>query len=157
MASPLISLRYKSKEMHTLPSKLLVEIILTVQLSMLRISMAIKQVTVYQFMSSFFRKNITNNPVCEYREIENTPHFCLHCNLNGQLRHALLDRVLTYCQPTVNVFLFGNTDLTDVENAELFLAVQDYILKKYISAKEQRYTFESSYNSCTHNSLIKTK
>ena len=47
----------------------------------------------------------------------------------GRLRHALLDRVSTYCQPTVNVFLYGNTDLTDVENAEFFSAVQDYILK----------------------------
>ena len=55
--------------------------------------------------------------------------FFLHCNLYGQLRHALLDRVSTYCQPTVNVFLYGNTDLTDVENAEIFSAVQDYISK----------------------------
>ena len=55
--------------------------------------------------------------------------FFLHCNLYGQLRHAFLDRVSTYCQPTVNVFLYGNTDLTDVGNAELFSAVQDYILK----------------------------
>ena len=53
----------------------------------------------------------------------------LHCNLYGQLRHNLLDRVSTYCQPTVNVFLCGNTDLSDVENAELFSAVQYNILK----------------------------
>ena len=66
--------------------------------------------------------------MCECGENENTSHFFLHCNLYGQLRHALLDTVSTYCQPTVNVFLYGNTDLTDVENAELFSAVQDYIL-----------------------------
>ena len=41
----------------------------------------------------------------------------------------MLDRVSTYCQPTVNIFLYGNTELTDVANAELFSAVQDYILK----------------------------
>ena len=76
-----------------------------------------------------FQKNIIDNPVCECDEIANTSHFLLHCNLYGQLRHALLDRVSTYCQPTVNVFLYGNPDLTDVENAELFSAVQDYILK----------------------------
>ena len=76
-----------------------------------------------------FQKNFMDNPVCECGEIENTSHFFLHCNLYGQLRHALLDRVSTYCQPTVNIFLYGNTDLTDVENAELFSAVQDYILK----------------------------
>ena len=79
-----------------------------------------------------FQKNIIDNPACEYGEIENTSHFFLHCNLYGQLRHDLLDRVSTYCQPTVNVFLYGNTDLTDVENvenAELLAAVQHYILK----------------------------
>ena len=71
-----------------------------------------------------FNKNIIDNPVCECGEIENTSPFFLHCNLSGQLRHALLDRVSTYCQP-MSVF----SDLTDVENAELFSAVQDYILK----------------------------
>ena len=65
--------------------------------------------------------------MCECSEIGNTSHFFLHCNLYGQLRHDLLDRVSTYCQPTVNVFLYGNTDLTDVENAELFSAVQHYM------------------------------
>ena len=74
--------------------------------------------------------------MCGCDEIENTSHFFLHCNLYGQLRHELLDRVSTYCQPTANVFLYGNvlpdqTDLTetDAENAELFSAVQHYILK----------------------------
>ena len=76
-----------------------------------------------------FQKNIIDNPVCERGKIEDTSNFFLHCNLYGQLRHALLVRVSTYCQPTVNVFLYGNTDLRDVENAELFSAVQDNILK----------------------------
>ena len=58
--------------------------------------------------------------MCECSEIGNTSHFFLHSNLYGQLRHDLLDRVSTYCQPTVDLFLYGNTDLTDVENAELF-------------------------------------
>ena len=71
----------------------------------------------------------TLRKIKDLSEIENTSHFFLHCNLYGQLRHALLDRVSTYCQPTVNVYLYGNTDLADVENAELFSAVQDYILK----------------------------
>ena len=66
--------------------------------------------------------------MCECCKIENTPFF-LHCNLYGQLRHALLDRVSTYCQPTVNVSLYGNTDLLDVENAELFSAVEYYTFK----------------------------
>ena len=99
-----------------------------------------------------FQKNIIDYPECECCEIENTSHyFFFHCNLYGQLRHSLLDRVSTYCQPTVNVFLYGNTDLTAVENAELFSAVQDNILKQNVSAKEQKYTFENSYNRCTHN------
>ena len=70
--------------------------------------------------------------MCECGEIENTSYFFLHCNLYGQLRHDLLDRVSTFCQPTVNVFLYGNTDLTDVVTAELFSAVQHY---EYIKNK----------------------
>ena len=54
---------------------------------------------------ALFQKNTIDNPVCECGEIENTSHFFLHCNLYGHLRHALLDRASTYCQPTVNVFL----------------------------------------------------
>ena len=65
-------------------------------------------------------ENIIDYPVCECGEIENTSHFFLHCNLYGQLRHALLDRASTYCQPTVNVFLYGNTDLTDVKMQNSF-------------------------------------
>ena len=34
------------------------------------------------------------------------------------IKHDLLDRVSTYCQPTVNVFLYGITDRSDVENAD---------------------------------------
>ena len=89
--------------------------------------------------------------MCECGEIENTSYFFLHCNLYVQFRHDLLDRVSTYCQPTVNVFLYGNTGLTDFENAQLFSAVQHYILKTNVSATEHRYTFESSNNNCTHN------
>ena len=77
-----------------------------------------------------FQKNNIANTVCKCGEIENTSHFILHCNLYGQLRHALLNKNWTYCQLTVNVFLYhGNTDPTYVENAELFSAVQDNILK----------------------------
>ena len=53
--------------------------------------------------------------MCECDEIENTSHFFSHCNLYGQLRHDLLDRV-----SNSQCFLYGNTDLTDVKNAELF-------------------------------------
>ena len=63
----------------------------------------------------------------------------LHCILYEQLRHALLDRVSTYCQPTINVFLYGNTDLRDVENAELFSSVQDYLLKTKRFCKKQQH------------------
>ena len=76
MASPLISLRYKSKEMETLPSKLLVKIILTVQLSLLLISMAIKQVrlltTVYQLRISL-KENARNEETCTV-SVQNMSH-----------------------------------------------------------------------------------
>lgn len=76
-----------------------------------------------------FQKNIIDNPLCECGVVENTSHFFLICNRFGQIRQDLLNRVSIYCQPTVNIFLYGSTDLPDDQNEDIFLAVQDFILK----------------------------
>ena len=81
-------------------------------------------------MVSPFPENIIDSQVCECGEVENTSHFFLHCNDFVQLRHGLLNRVLIFCQPTVNVFLYGSTGLSDDQNAEIMSAVQHYYILK---------------------------
>ena len=74
-------------------------------------------------------KNIINDPYCECGEIEDTEHYLLNCNLYQNLREELLNTVATYCQPTLNVLLYGNANLSDSENKTIFSAVQEFILK----------------------------
>ena len=33
------------------------------------------------------------------------------------------------CEPTLNVLLYGNTELSYEQNKEIFLSVQNYIIK----------------------------
>ena len=78
---------------------------------------------------NLFSKNIINDPYCECGEIEDTEHYLLNCNLYQNLREVLLNTVTTYCQPTLNVLLYGNANLSDSENKTIFSAVQKFILK----------------------------
>ena len=78
---------------------------------------------------NLFSKNIINDPYCECGEIEDTEHYLLNCNLYQNLREELLNTVTTYCQPTLNVLLYGNANLSDSENKTIFSAVQKFILK----------------------------
>ena len=55
------------------------------------------------------------------------PHLCN--NKIQNLREELLNTVTTYCQPTLNVLLYGNANLSESENKTIFSAVQEFILK----------------------------
>ena len=74
-------------------------------------------------------KNIINDPNCECGEIEDTEHYPLNCNLFQNLREEVLNTGTTYCQPTLNVLLYGNANLSESENKTIFSAVQEFILK----------------------------
>ena len=67
------------------------------------------------------QKNYIDSPVCEYGDVENTSQIL------GQLRQDLSDRVSTSCEPAVSAFLYGCTDLSGDQNAEIFSAVQFYM------------------------------
>ena len=62
--------------------------------------------------------------------------YCLKGPLNpkqptkfNNLRQELFDKVSHICQPTIDVFLNGSHELTYQENKQIFLAVQDFIVK----------------------------
>lgn len=76
-----------------------------------------------------FSKNIIDNPFCICGAVESTNHYLFECNRFNDLRQELLNKVNRFCPPTLNILLYGNNELTDTENKQIFLAVQDYILK----------------------------
>ena len=83
----------------------------------------------YSLHQNLFSKNIINDPHCECGEIEDTEHYLLYCIFFQNLREELLNTVTTNCQPTLNVLLFGNANLSESENKTIFSAVQEFIVK----------------------------
>ena len=79
--------------------------------------------------TKYFVKNITNESHCERGEIEDIEHYLLNCNLLQTLLEELLNTVTTYCQPTFNVLLYGDANLSESENKTILSAVQKSILK----------------------------
>ena len=78
-----------------------------------------------------FSKNLIDNPLCICGSVEDTYHYLLTCNRFSNLRQELFNKVSTICRPTLNVLLYGtcNDELSMEQNKNIFLAVQNYLLK----------------------------
>ena len=61
--------------------------------------------------------------------VEDTKHFFLTCYRFRNMRQKFLNKVSTFCQPTLDVILYDSTELSVEENKQIFLAVQDFVLK----------------------------
>ena len=81
------------------------------------------------FLLFFFSKNIVESPLCVCGEAEDTKHFLFDCQHFQNVRHELLNKITTICQPTVNILLFGNEQLSEIENRQIFLAVHEFLIK----------------------------
>ena len=64
-----------------------------------------------QFFKSTFifkvSKNMTENPLCVCGIAETTKHFLLECPRFTQTRTAMIDTLLPFCNPSLNVLLYG--------------------------------------------------
>ena len=76
-----------------------------------------------------FSKNIIDSPTCACGAVEDTYHYLFVCNHLSNLRQELLNTVSMICQRTLNVLLFGNDELSMQQNSNIFLAVQNFVLK----------------------------
>ena len=76
-----------------------------------------------------FSKNIIGSPLCVCGEVEDTNHFLFNCHRFHNLRQDLFATVNPICQPTSNIFLYGSEHLTYNENQQVFLAVQNFLIK----------------------------
>ena len=86
-------------------------------------------------------------------EIEDTEHYLLNCNLFQNLREELLNTVTSYCQPTVNVLLYGEANLSEWENKTIFCAVQEFILRLNASDPTTTTATTTTYFP-THNTFV---
>ena len=59
-----------------------------------------------------FSKSLTDTSLCACASIEDTYHYLFVCNRFSNLRRDLLNTVSMICRPTIDVFLFGNDELS---------------------------------------------
>lgn len=78
-----------------------------------------------------FSLHVIDDPTCICsNEIENCEHFFFHCHMYIAQREnflASIREVCNGCPITVNLLLFGNEDLSEVINLQLFALVETFI------------------------------
>ena len=74
-----------------------------------------------------YAKNLVENPFCSCGKIEDTEHFILNCPKYAQLRKTYIQNIPL--EITTNLLLYGNTNLSQDTNKEIFKAVQNFIVK----------------------------
>ena len=76
-----------------------------------------------------FSKNIIDSPLCICGRPETTKHYLFECNKFYNLRQEMMQSISQLCEPTLNALIYGVTDLSDETNRQLFIIVQEYILR----------------------------
>ena len=76
-----------------------------------------------------YSKNIIDSPLCACGSFEDVQHFLLSCTRYAGVRQELFNKVSPISQLSLNVLLFGNPELPNSANKQIFLAVQEYLIK----------------------------
>ena len=72
-----------------------------------------------------YLKNIEPNPLCTCGEVESTSHFLLYCPQYQNQRQNL--RIKIGIPLSLNLLLYGDSNLSYETNRTIFLNVQEYI------------------------------
>ena len=75
-----------------------------------------------------FSKNITQGPLCICGEVIDSKHFFLECSLYNNIRHDMLTTLSRFCNPGLDVLLYGNPILSNEINISIFTAIHTFIL-----------------------------
>jgi len=94
-----------------------------------------------------YDKNIVDSPDCQCGRVEDNYHFFFTCPAYNRIRTSLLNSVAQYCEPTLDIFLFGSYYLDTNSNIAIVDAVHLFI-KDFMS-------FQSSYPFISTFSLLR--
>ena len=76
-----------------------------------------------------FSKNIIDSPLRICGRPETTKHYLFDCKRYNNLRQEMMQSISQLCEPTLNALLYGVTYLFDETNRQLFIIIQEYILR----------------------------
>ncbi|CAC5416746.1 unnamed protein product [Mytilus coruscus] len=74
-----------------------------------------------------YQKNLESDPFCKCKQIETSEHFLLNCPIYHRTREALFVNLVGTLN--IDTLLHCDPNITDIDNKNNFLNVQDYILK----------------------------
>ena len=74
-------------------------------------------------------KHIVQSSLYACGSIEDSEHFLFYCPLYPNYRQDMLRSVLRLCQPSLNTLLYGNDNLSVSDNKQIFITVQDFMVK----------------------------
>ena len=81
------------------------------------------------FNHQLFSKNIIDSPLFICGRPETTKHYLFECNRFNNLPQEMMQSIFQLCEPTMNALLYGVTDLSDETNRQLFMIIQEYIIR----------------------------
>ena len=76
-----------------------------------------------------FSKNIIDSPLCFCGRPVTTKHYLFDCNRFDNLCQEMMQSISQLCEPTLNTLSYGVTNLSDETNRQLFIIIQEYILR----------------------------
>ena len=76
-----------------------------------------------------FWKNIVASPICRCGEVESNTHYFFECRFYCNIRVTLRQHISAKSAFNIDTVLFGDNELSLVENEQIFHAVHDYIDK----------------------------
>lgn len=75
-----------------------------------------------------FLKNIVDSPLCQCGSIEDAQHFFFHCSTYHVQRNQLINAVSMYKAPSLELLLYGDVNLSQETNKNIFTHVHKFIL-----------------------------
>lgn len=76
-----------------------------------------------------FCKNIINDELCVCGNREDTNHFLFVCPRFQMQRQIMVNKLLSMCNISLHVLLYGDNSLSFQQNVEIFQIVQDFIVR----------------------------
>ena len=75
-----------------------------------------------------FSKYIVDSPHCACGAVETTKNYFFECQRYNEIRTTMLNELANYCQPDLNIVLFGIPESDFDTNYRIIVTVQKYIL-----------------------------
>ena len=76
-----------------------------------------------------FNRNLVESPYCSCGQVESAPHFLLSCNKYCDLRNELIFTIDYQVEINAKFLLFGSDTLNSDQNKNVFIRVQNFIIK----------------------------